>query len=182
MDIFLGETVLKALHFASIAHRDQLRRGPNKIPYISHTAAVGHILWKASYSEDVTAAGILHDVIEDTKFGYEDIEKEFGKHIADWVQDVSEDGALPLPQRKQAYLDHLETAPLEAKAISAADLMSNRYTMVLEMKQGFKMWRNWEIAIKFDLRRLEILKQGPAIPFMEELEQVMQQVHSHYKK
>ncbi len=180
MDKFLGEKILKALHFSSIAHEGQYRKGPRHIPYFSHPAAVGMILWKAGFSEDVVTAGILHDVIEDTRFGYQDIEKEFGSQVADWVQDVSENMELPREEKKTAYLDHLENAPIEAKAISGADLLANRYSMIEEEKNGFRMWKFWERQIQFDLRRLGILEKAH-LPFFEELKQVTKQAHEFYQ-
>ncbi len=180
MELFLGEKLLSALHFASIAHRNQLRKGPSNIPYISHPAAVGMILWKAGYSEDVATTGILHDVIEDTEFGYDDIKEKFGEQIADWVQDVSENADLPYEQKKIAYLDHLETAPEEAKAVSGADLLANRYSMIEEERNGFRLWKLWERQIEFDLRRLSILSTAN-LPFFDELSQVTKKAHEFYR-
>lgn len=180
MELFLGEKLLSALHYASIAHRNQLRKGPSNIPYISHPAAVGMILWKAGYSEDITAAGILHDVIEDTEFGYDDIKQKFGARVADLVKDVSENLDLPYEERKNAYLDHLETAPDEAKAISGADLLANRYSMIEEERNGFRFWKVWKRQIEFDLRRLSILSSAN-LPFFDELSQITKQAHEFYK-
>ena len=60
------QLIEKAIEFAAYAHRDQTRKG-TKIPYISHPYAVGMILLKAGCNEEVVAAGILHDTLEDTR-------------------------------------------------------------------------------------------------------------------
>lgn len=122
---YLSEKTLAALEFAALAHHVQTRKGAKHIPYISHPAMVGTILARAGFIEEVVIAGILHDIIEDTEFGYEDIAKRFGKQVADLVQDVSEDKSLPYLERKQLYLDRLKTAPEEALAVSMADSMAN---------------------------------------------------------
>ncbi len=122
---YLSEKTLEALEFASIAHRVQHRKGAQDVPYISHPAMVGTILARGGFDESTVIAGILHDVIEDTSFGYSDIAEKFGKEIANTVMHVSEDKSLPYLERKQKYLDNLKTAPEEALAVSMADSMAN---------------------------------------------------------
>jgi (p)ppGpp synthase/HD superfamily hydrolase len=56
----------QAVEFAAYAHREQKRKG-TEIPYISHPFAVGMILQQAGCEEEVVAAGILHDTLEDTE-------------------------------------------------------------------------------------------------------------------
>ena len=178
--LYLSEKLLYALEFASVAHK-QLRKGPNRVPYISHPAAVGLILWKTGYSEDITIAGILHDVIEDTAYTRADIEREFGREIADWVVEVSEDGTLPHDEMKEQYLDNLKTASSQALAISAADLLANRRNMLLELKQGFRLWyKNPPKNMDRDRQRIAIIKAGPAVPFMPEIETVVEEVHRYF--
>ena len=54
-----------AIKVALKAHRDQFRKGTD-IPYITHPLTVGIMLAKAGCSDEVIAAGILHDTVEDT--------------------------------------------------------------------------------------------------------------------
>jgi (p)ppGpp synthase/HD superfamily hydrolase len=58
------------------------------------------ILGKAGANDDVVCAGIMHDVIEDTKFSYENIEKGFGSSVADLVKWVSENKDVEFLERK----------------------------------------------------------------------------------
>jgi len=186
MEPFFSPQILAALKFAAAAHKNQSRL--DKTPYISHPAGVGMILFKAGYAQDVVIAGILHDVIEDTQFGYQDIARQFGKAAADLVLDVSEDNHLPVGERKQKYLAHLAKACSEAKAISAADLMTNRMDMLFQLPQGTDHWQQPDkknlvpVLIQRDLDRLAIIKQGTNIPFIHELENVLQQVHQFFIK
>ena len=83
----ISTKLLDAIEFASLAHKDQVRKG-EPIPYVSHPFAVGLILLNTGYSEDVVIAGILHDVVEDTKFSSKDIEEKFGLKISELVYDM----------------------------------------------------------------------------------------------
>ena len=57
----------------------------------NHYLEVGGILQNKFDVEDesVLVAGILHDILEDTETTYEEIETEFSKEVADYVQEVS---------------------------------------------------------------------------------------------
>lgn len=78
------------------------------------------------FSDEESAAGALHDVIEDTKTTYKEIKEIFGKKVADLVDSVTEqDTALPWAQKKKAYFDRLESKSDKAKAISAIDKQDN---------------------------------------------------------
>ncbi len=73
-------TIEKAIIFAAKAHRNQTRKGTD-IPYITHPFAVGMYLQKANCSEEVIAAGILHDTLEDTETTYNDLKEViWGSH------------------------------------------------------------------------------------------------------
>ena len=85
---YLSELINRAAEFAAIAHREQIRKSPEaRIPYIHHSVMVGLILQRAGFSDGVVAAGILHDVIEDTSVT-EEILLQLGipKHIVDVVK------------------------------------------------------------------------------------------------
>src|SRR4051794_19416262 len=66
-----------ALRFAATCHRGQTRRGCD-IPYFEHAVAVGWILDRAGFDEEVVIAGLLHDVVEDTPATAADVEERFG--------------------------------------------------------------------------------------------------------
>jgi (p)ppGpp synthase/HD superfamily hydrolase len=79
----------QSIEFAAHAHRGQKRKG-TKIPYISHPYAVGMILQQAGCEEEVVAAGILHDTLEDTKTTEEDLLSLFGSVVLAIVKGSSE--------------------------------------------------------------------------------------------
>ena len=73
-----------AIKFASAKHKFQSRKGKSKPPYINHLIDVSYILHNIGgiKDEEVLAASILHDTIEDTDLKLEDIEDRFDRQIA----------------------------------------------------------------------------------------------------
>ena len=72
----------KAKNFALKAHLGQVRKSEPDKPMILHPLNVGNILASYGYDDLVVAAGYLHDVVEDTSYTLENIEKEFGQDVA----------------------------------------------------------------------------------------------------
>ena len=77
----------KAYNVASEAHKDQLRRSGE--PYIIHPLCVALILAELQLDKESIAAGLLHDVVEDTALTIEDLEREFGSDVALIVDGVT---------------------------------------------------------------------------------------------
>ncbi|MCL2353773.1 MAG: HD domain-containing protein, partial [Defluviitaleaceae bacterium] len=68
--------VEKAYQLAATAHAGQLRRSGE--PYVIHPLIVAGILADLELDRETVTAGILHDIIEDTGYTYEDIVEMFG--------------------------------------------------------------------------------------------------------
>ena len=118
-------TIFKAIEFAATAHRGQYRKG-SKIPYIIHPLGTANILIDLGCSEEIVAAAILHDTIEDTNVTKNDILKSFGPVIAGLVEQVTEpDRSKSWENRKRHTIEHLKTAPLEVLLIACADKLDN---------------------------------------------------------
>ncbi len=77
----------KAYKVASEAHKDQFRRSGE--PYIIHPLCVSVILAELQLDKESIAAGLLHDVVEDTALTIEDLEREFGSDVALIVDGVT---------------------------------------------------------------------------------------------
>ena len=84
--------IKKAYKLAVKAHGDQRRKSGE--PYIIHPLWVAIILADLEMDKETIAAGILHDVVEDTKFTEEDIRREFGDEVALLVDGVTKLGRL----------------------------------------------------------------------------------------
>ena len=88
----------KAYRMADEAHEGQLRKSGE--PYIIHPLCVAIILAELEMDKETIIAGILHDVIEDTKYTREDIEREFSPEIGLLVDGVTKLTQLNLSQDK----------------------------------------------------------------------------------
>lgn len=77
----------KAYHIAKTSHKDQKRKSGE--PYIIHPICVGIILAELELDKESIAAGLLHDVVEDTEMTNEDMEREFGAEVALLVDGVT---------------------------------------------------------------------------------------------
>lgn len=98
--------VIRALQYANEMHRGQERKG-SKLPYATHPTIVGALVRKYKISKrinELVAAAILHDVIEDTKATYADVARIFGKFVADLVLELSSDLELIDKMGKNPYL------------------------------------------------------------------------------
>lgn len=82
-----GEKVSRAYEFSARAHEGQHRKSGE--PYIHHPLEVTRILAEMHMDYQTLAAAILHDVIEDTPTLKDEIQKKFGKGVAELVDGVS---------------------------------------------------------------------------------------------
>ena len=101
----------EAFNVASHKHKDCVRKGTS-IPYISHLMAVSALVIEHGGTEVQAAAGLLHDLIEDT-----DLKDEFlisalvGSEVTAIIASCSDAEESPKPpwrQRKEKYLAHLQ--------------------------------------------------------------------------
>jgi guanosine-3',5'-bis(diphosphate) 3'-pyrophosphohydrolase len=115
--------VRRAYAFAEAAHRGQ-RRKDNRA-FIAHPVRVARLLAARGYDEEVVAAALLHDVVEDTAVTLDEVRERFGARVAQLVAYVTEDPGLPTGERKRAYREGLRRSPDAARAICAADKVCN---------------------------------------------------------
>ncbi len=115
----------KATEFAAKAHEGQFRKG-TKRPYIVHPVEVGDIVSTMTEDEEVIAAAILHDTLEDCKDVTEEaLREEFGDRVASLVLHESEDKSKGWKERKSATIEYLKTASRDLQIIGLADKLSN---------------------------------------------------------
>lgn len=164
----------QALQMAAVAHDGQYRKN-TKIPYIAHPAAVGLILQKAGYNEELVAAGILHDTVEDTDITLGDIKREFGNEIAEIVAGCSEpDKTLSWEERKEHTIEYLKTAPEDIRVVACADKLHNVRAISQDVERdGELVWtrfkRGREQQAWYYRNVIESLGKVTTFPLLEEL-------------
>ena len=114
----------EAAEFAREAHRGMFRKG-TEIPYIVHPIETAVIVASFTDDEEVIAAALLHDVVEDTDVTGEELEHRFGPRVAGLVMAESEDKSRSWQERKAATLRHLESACRDVKILALGDKLSN---------------------------------------------------------
>lgn len=137
----------RAVVFAAAAHQGMTRKG-SRIPYLSHPIEAASIVAEMTDDEELIAAAVLHDVIEDTDVTFQEIEQYFGKRIAHYVGCETEDKRRELPpestwmQRKQEMLDFLiGRADRNARMLALADKLSNLRSIDRDLTSiGDRVW------------------------------------------
>ena len=109
----------KAVIFATKAHSGTPRKG-TQMPYITHPMEAMAIVATMTDRQELLAAAALHDVVEDTPVTLEELRHEFGDEVAEWVfyETSPSEEETTWYERKQANIDRLAAAPLEAKMVA----------------------------------------------------------------
>jgi (p)ppGpp synthase/HD superfamily hydrolase len=113
-----------ALAFADERHAGQRRAGDGA-PFITHPVEVGWLLHEQDYPDHVIAAGVLHDVLENTDTDRAELELRFGAEVAQLVSCLSDDPSIAdAVERKAALRQQVARAGPSAAAVFAADKVS----------------------------------------------------------
>ena len=127
------DLVKRAYRFSEISHQGQQRASGE--PYLSHPLEVAGLL--ADFKMDVTTvtAGLLHDVLEDTRATKGDLAREFGPEIAELVDGVSKIGKLAFSSREERQAENFRkmlvamARDIRVLLIKLADRLHNMRTL-----------------------------------------------------
>ncbi|MBR6025326.1 MAG: HD domain-containing protein [Firmicutes bacterium] len=144
----------RAAIFAIKAHSGVERRGKGT-PYALHVMEAAAIAETMTKDPEIIAAALLHDVIEDTDYTYEDIKAEFGQRVADLVLAESDEevsgktDADSWKERKIAGIKRLKKLPRDAQIVTMADKLSNMRAIARDYSAiGDKLWKRFHVSEK----------------------------------
>lgn len=108
---------------AARAHEGQVRH--DGTPYVQHPARVAVLLAAAGADDALIAAGLLHDVIEDSTVDWDEIAEACSADVADWVAVMTKDMRIPEDEREALYKQQLIDGPWHGRAVKLADQFDN---------------------------------------------------------
>ncbi len=127
------DLIVKAFKLAYEAHNGQLRASGE--PYIIHPIAVADLLKEIGASSSVVAAGLLHDVVEDTGIALSEIEVNFGLEVKVLVEGVTKLGGIHFNNRTEAQAENLRkmflamASDIRVVLVKLADRLHNMRTI-----------------------------------------------------
>ena len=149
-DRMMKDLVSEAIVFSTMAH-DGMRRRKSDAPYILHPMEVCAIVGTMTDDQEVIAASILHDVVEDAGISIEEIGKKFGKRVMELVASETENKREDLPPeetwrvRKEESLEKLRaTDDIAVLMLWIGDKLSNVRSIYRDfLVEGNAIWDNF---------------------------------------
>jgi len=157
------DLVKKARELATRAHQGQTRKTDNT-PYITHPIAVAERLRRLGFSEEIQAAALVHDVVEDTKVSSEELRKELGDFVADMVAALTNDDSLSWEDKKKKYIETVRAGSEGVKAVATMDKIHNAQSLLeAHAKLGPLVWekfnRGKQKKMWFEEEMLKMLRE-----------------------
>lgn len=141
----------KAIVFATNAHKNTERRGKG-FPYIIHPLEVVAIVSSMTSNQELLAAAVLHDTVEDTDVTVDDIRREFGDNVAKIVNSESDEVFADLSSeeswkiRKTHAISKLAKSSREIKIVALGDKLSNMRAIYRDyLAVGKNVWEKFHV-------------------------------------
>jgi (p)ppGpp synthase/HD superfamily hydrolase len=169
--------VAEALAVAREAHAGQVRNGSGGMDYIEHPRMVAATLATHGFPETTVAAGLLHDVVEDSETTVEDLRERFGEPVAGLVAALSDDESIAdYRERKDEHRGRVQAAGGDALAIYGADKLTNLTTLHAAFgREGAAVEAEFKVPLALKLEVWEadaamLAREAPELPYLGELD------------
>lgn len=169
--------VRAALERARSDHAGQVRNGAGGMPYIEHPVTVAAALDEHGYREEVLAAALLHDVVEDSDTTLDDLREPFGEEVAGMVGALTDDESIEeYRERKAEHRERVAAAGPDAHAIYAADKLTNSRTLrAAYEEEGDSIRDEFKVPLELKLEIWEadselLREKSPELPFLDDLD------------
>ncbi len=165
-----------ALEKARAAHQGQVRNGSGGMPYVEHPIAVAARLEELGVGDEVLAAALLHDVIEDSETTLDELREPFGAEVAGLVGALTDDESIDsYRERKAEHRERVAAAPADALAIYGADKLTNVATLRdAYAAEGEAVRDEFRVPVELKVEiweeDLKLLREkAPELPFLDAL-------------
>ena len=146
----MRDLVSEAIVFSTKAH-DGMRRRKSETPYVLHPLEVGVIVGSMTSDQEIIAASILHDVVEDAGITIDEIGENFGARVKELVSSETENKREELPPeetwmiRKQESIEKLKNSEdIAVLMLWMGDKLSNIRAIYRDfLVQGDAVWEKF---------------------------------------
>jgi GTP pyrophosphokinase len=169
--------IRKAYEFSNKAHAGQKRQSGE--PFIEHCLEVAFILAGQHMDSTTIAAGLIHDVVEDTPVSSEEIHREFGDEIGDLVDGVTKLGSVAFSSREEQQAEYFRrmlltmAKDIRVILIKLADRLHNMRTLehlppdkrkriALETREVY-----CPLAHRFGLNKIKVELEDLALKYLD---------------
>jgi len=167
----------RAYEFTCMAHTGQIRKSGR--PFIEHSLDVAFILAELHLDSASIAAGLLHDVVEDTDIGLDKIREEFGDEIAAMVDGVTKLGTVQYKSREEQQVEYFRKMLLSMARdirvilIKLSDRLNNMRTLEYLDPDKRKIIAHETqdvyapLAHRFGINKIKVELEDLALKFLE---------------
>ena len=181
----------RAVDYANEKHKAQKRKDGS--PYIIHPLAVAEIVTEMGLDMDAILGALLHDCIEDTDASHEEIEKLFGRTVAELVEGVTKLTRANFSSTEQAQMENLRkmfmamSKDIRVVLIKIADRLHNMRTMQYQSpaKQILKCRETMDIyaplAHRLGMQRIKWELEDTSLRYLAPMEydEIMSYLQAH---
>jgi len=174
-----------AVEKARAAHAGQIRNGSGGMPYVEHPITVAARLDELGVGDEVLAAALLHDVVEDSETTLDELRELFGGEVAGLVGALTDDESIDsYRERKAEHRERVAAAPADALAIYGADKLTNVITLRdAHAAEGDAVRDEFKVPVELKLEIWEadlglLREKAPELPFLDRLEEELSALRS----